>query len=185
MKSEAGLSSQSGACAGGRRRQRQKQRGSKYLSLLRGSMALSLQRQWGTISQKPATPWGQQWRKPRGFLPWTCSQGHSLHLFGGPRRMILWNMPKEMGKPDHLTCPLRNLYAGQETIVRTEHEKTDWFQIRNRVSQGCILPSCLFNLACRNLGWMKHYLESRLFWEISITSDMLMTPSLWQKVKRN
>ena len=104
VESEAGLSSQSGACAGGRRRQRQKQRGSKYLSLLRGSMALSLQRQWGTLSQKPATPLGQQWRKPRRFLPWTGSQRLSLHLFGGVRRMILWNMLKEMGIPDHLTA---------------------------------------------------------------------------------
>ena len=77
--------------------------------------------------------------------------------------MKLWNIIQELGIPDHLTCPLRNLYAGQEAIVRTEHETTDWFQIRNRVSQGCILPSCLFNLACRNLGWMKNNLESRLF----------------------
>ena len=51
-----------------------------------------------------------------------------------------------MGIPDHLTCLLRNLYAGQETTVRTGHETTDWFQIRKRVCQGCILSSCLFNL---------------------------------------
>ena len=50
------------------------------------------------------------------------------------------------GKPDHLTCLLRNLYAGQEAIVRTEHGKTDWFKIRKRVSQGCILSPSLFNL---------------------------------------
>ena len=52
---------------------------------------------------------------------------------------------KEMGIPDHLTCLLRNLYAGQETTVRTGHEKTDWFQIRKGVHQGCILSPCLFN----------------------------------------
>ena len=51
-----------------------------------------------------------------------------------------------MGIPDHLTCLLRNLYAGQEAIVRTGHGKTDWFQIGKGVRQGCILPPCLFNL---------------------------------------
>ena len=55
----------------------------------------------------------------------------------------LWNIQKDMGKPDHLTCLLRNLYAGQEATVRTG---TDWFQIRKRVSQGFILSPCLFNL---------------------------------------
>ena len=53
---------------------------------------------------------------------------------------------KEMGIPDHLTCLLRNLYAGQEATVRTEHGKTDWFQIGKGVCQGCILLPCLFNL---------------------------------------
>ena len=48
--------------------------------------------------------------------------------------------------PDHLTCPLRNLYAGQEATVRTEHGTTDWFQIGKGVRQGCILSPCLFNL---------------------------------------
>ena len=93
-----------------------------------------------------------------------------------------------MGIPDHLTCLLRNLYAGQEATARTGHEVTDWFQIGEGVRQGCIL-SPLFNLYAeyimRNLGWMKHKLESRLPREISITSDMQMTPPLWQKVKRN
>ena len=51
-----------------------------------------------------------------------------------------------MGIPDHLTCLLRNLYAGQEATVRTEHGTTDWFQIRKGVCQGCILSPCLFNL---------------------------------------
>ena len=53
---------------------------------------------------------------------------------------------KEMGIPDHLTCLLRNLYAGQEATVRTEHGTTDWFKIGKGVHQGCILPPCLFNL---------------------------------------
>ena len=53
---------------------------------------------------------------------------------------------KEMAIPDHLTCLLRNLYAGQEATVRTRHGTTDWFQIWKGVCQGCILPPCLFNL---------------------------------------
>ena len=57
----------------------------------------------------------------------------------------LWKILKEMGIPGHLTCLLRNLYAGQEAIVRTEHGTTDWFQIRKGVHQGCILSPCLFN----------------------------------------
>ena len=56
-----------------------------------------------------------------------------------------WKMLKEMGIPDHLTCLLRNLYAGQETTVRTEHGATEWFQIGKGVRQGCILSPCLFN----------------------------------------
>ena len=58
----------------------------------------------------------------------------------------LWKILKEMRIPDHLTCLLRNLYAGQEATVRTGHETTDWFQIGKEVCQGCILSLCLFNL---------------------------------------
>ena len=58
----------------------------------------------------------------------------------------LWKILKEMGIPDHLTCLLRNLYAGQEATVRTGHGTTDRFQIGKGVRQGCILSSCLFNL---------------------------------------
>ena len=58
----------------------------------------------------------------------------------------LWKILKEMGIPDHLTCLLRNLDAGQEATVRTGHATTDWFQIGKGVHQGCILSSCLFNL---------------------------------------
>ena len=57
----------------------------------------------------------------------------------------LWKILKEMGIPDHLTCLLRNLYAGQEAAARTEHGTTDWFQIGKGVRQGCILSPCLFN----------------------------------------
>ena len=57
----------------------------------------------------------------------------------------LWKILKEMGIPDHLTCLLRNLYAGQEATVRTGHETTDWFQIGKGVCQSCILSLCLFS----------------------------------------
>ena len=68
----------------------------------------------------------------------------------------LWKILKEMGIPDHLTCLLRNLYAGQEATVRTGHGTTDWFQIGKGVYQGCILPPCLLNFyaeyTMRNTG---------------------------------
>ena len=60
----------------------------------------------------------------------------------------LWTILKEMGIPDHLTCFLRNLYAGREATVRTRHRTMDWFKIGKRVQQGCILLPCLFNI-CR------------------------------------
>ena len=68
----------------------------------------------------------------------------------------LWKILQEMGIPDHLTCLLRNLYAGQEATVRTGHGTTDWFQIGKGVCQGCIFSPCLFNLytqyTMRNTG---------------------------------
>ena len=101
-----------------------------------------------------------------------------------------WKSIQEMGVPDHLTCLPRNLYAVQEATVRIGHGTMDWFQIGKGVCQHCILPPCLFNLYAEYimlemLGWMRHKLESRLPGEILITSDMQMTPRLWQKVKRN
>ena len=68
----------------------------------------------------------------------------------------LWKILEEMGIPDHLTCLLRNLYAGQEATIRTGHGTTDWFQIGKGVHQGCVLSPCLFNLSAeyimRNAG---------------------------------
>ena len=68
----------------------------------------------------------------------------------------VWTILKDMGIPDHLTCLLRNLYAGQEATVRTGHGTRDWFQIGKGVRQGCILSPCLFNLYAeyimRNVG---------------------------------
>ena len=101
----------------------------------------------------------------------------------------LWTILQEMGIPDHLICLLRNLYAGQEATVRTGHGTTDWFQIGKGVRQGCILSPCLFNLYAeyimRNAGLEETQAGTRLPGEISITSDMQMTPPLWQKVRRN
>ena len=85
-----------------------------------------------------------------------------------------------MGIPDHLTCLLRNLYVGQEAIVRTRHGITDRFQIGKGVCQGCILSPCLFNLYAeyimRKAGLEETQAGIRLPGEISITSDMQMTP---------
>ena len=101
----------------------------------------------------------------------------------------LWNILKEMGLSDHITCLLRNLYAGQEATVRTGDGTSDRFKIGKGVCQGCILSPCLFNLyvdyIMRNAGMNESQAGSRLLGEISITSDIQMTPSLWQKVKKN
>ena len=84
----------------------------------------------------------------------------------------LWKILKEMGIPDHLTCLLRNLYAGQKATVRTRHGTKDWFQIGKGEHQGCILSLCLFNLYAeyimRNAGLDEAQAGSRLPGEISI-----------------
>ena len=109
--------------------------------------------------------------------------------FGCVDHKKLWQILKEMGRPDHLTCLLRNVYAGQEAIVRNGHGTTDWFQVGKGVHQSCILSpwylTYMYSTSHKMPGWMKHKLESRLLGEISITSDMQMSPPLWQKVKRN
>ena len=101
----------------------------------------------------------------------------------------VWKILKEMGIADHLTCLLRNLYAGQEATVQTGHGTTDCFQIGKGVRQGCILSPCLFNFYAeyimRNAELEETQAGSRLPGEISIISDMQMTPPLWLKVKRN
>ena len=101
----------------------------------------------------------------------------------------LWKILKEMGLPDHLTCLLRNLYAGQEETVRTGHGTTDWFQIGKGVRQGCILLLCSFNLyeeyITRNAELEEAQAGISIAGKMSIPSNMQMTPPLWQKVKRN
>ena len=87
-----------------------------------------------------------------------------------------------MGISYHLTCLLRNLDVGQESTVRTGHGTIDWFQIGKEVHQGCILPPYLFNLyteyIMRNAGLDEAQAEIKMPGEISITSDMQMTPPL-------
>ena len=94
-----------------------------------------------------------------------------------------------MGIPDHLTCLLRSLYAGQEATVRAGHGTTDWFQIGKGVRQGCILSPCLFNFHAEYImknAWLDEAQAGiKISEEISITSDMQMTPPLWQKARKN
>ena len=100
----------------------------------------------------------------------------------------LWKILKEMGIPDHLTCLLRSLHAGQEATVRTGHGTTDWFQIGKGVRQGYILSPFLFNLYAeyfmQNAGLDEVQAGVKIAGRKSITSDMQMTPPLWQKVKK-
>ena len=101
----------------------------------------------------------------------------------------LWKSLQEMGIPDHLTCLLRNLYPGQEATVRTGHGTTDSSKLGEEYVKAVYChPAYLTYMQSTSwemLGRMKHKLESRFLEEISITSDMQMTPPLWQKVKRN
>ena len=100
-----------------------------------------------------------------------------------------WKILKEMGIPDHLTCLLRNLYAGQEAAVRTVHGTTDLFQTVKGVRQGCILSPCLFNVYAeyimRNAGVEEAQagikIAGRNINNIRYADD----PTIWQKVKKN
>ena len=100
-----------------------------------------------------------------------------------------WKILKEMGIPDHLTCLLRNLYAGQEARVRTGHGTTDWFRIGKGVCQGCILSPCLFNFYAeyimRNAGLEEAQTGIKIAGRNINNLDLQMTPPLWQRVKRN
>ena len=101
----------------------------------------------------------------------------------------LWKILQEMGVTDHLTCILRNLFAGQEATIRTRHGTMDWFQIGKGVCQGCILSPCLFNLYAeyimRNAGLEEAQAGIKIAGRNINNADMQMTPPLWQKVKRN
>ena len=99
----------------------------------------------------------------------------------------LWEILQEMGIPDHLTCLLRNLYASQEAQLELDMEQqTSSKSGKEYIKAAYCHPAYLTYMQSTSsemLGWMKHKLESRLPGEISITSDMQMTPPLWQKAK--
>ena len=104
-------------------------------------------------------------------------------------RNKVWKILKEMRIPDHLTCLLRNLYAGQEATVRTGHGTTDWFQNRKGVRQGCILSPCLFNFYAEYITRNARLDEAQAGIKIvrrNINNlRKAVTPPLWQKVKMN
>ena len=104
--------------------------------------------------------------------------------------MTNWNILKEMGLSDHLTCLLRNLYAGQEATVTTRHATTDWFQIGKGVRHGCILSPCLFNLYAEYIMRKAGLEEAQP--GIKIAGRNInnvryadVTTLLWQKAKKN
>ena len=123
----------------------------------------------------------------------SCRKTSICALLTAPKPLTLWitinwKILKEMGIPDHLTCLLRNLYAGQEATVRTGHGTKDLFHGKGG-HQGCILSHCLFYLYAeyimRNAGLEEAQAGIKNVGEISITSDIQMTPPLWHKVRRN
>ena len=101
----------------------------------------------------------------------------------------LWKILREMGLSDHLTCLLRNLYAGQEATVRTGHGTTDWFQIGKGVRQGCIWSSCLFNFYAEHIMrkagldevQARIKIAGRNINNLRYADDTI----LWQKVKKD
>ena len=100
-----------------------------------------------------------------------------------------WKILKEMGISDHLTCLLRNFYAGQEATARIGHEQWTgsklWEQYIHAVYRHPAYSTYMQSTSCEMPSWMKHKLESRFLGEISIISDMQMTSPLWQKEKSN
>ena len=141
---------------------------------------------------------------------WPCSQGLTKKIIEKARKFQknsyfcfidyantfdfvdhnkLWEILQEIGIPDHLTCLLWNLFAGQEATVGTGHGTTDWFQTGKGVHQGCILSPCLFNLHAEYIMWNAGLDEAqagiKIAWRNIKTSYMHMIPPLWQKAKRN
>ena len=112
---------------------------------------------------------------------------HTKRLFNAVDHNKLWKVTEEMGMTDLLTCLLRHLYAAEEATVRTGFGKKTGSKLEKKYIKAVYCQpaylSYMQNASCEMPGWMKHKLESRKPGEISITSDMQMTPPLWQKVK--
>ena len=119
--------------------------------------------------------------------PHWYATSYPLEWLKSKRRVI--TSIKEMGIPDHLTCLLRNLYAGQEATVRTGHGKQTGSKSGKEYNKAVYChPAYLTYMQstlCKMLDWMKHKLESRLPGERAITSDRRMIPHLWRKAKKN
>ena len=138
-----------------------------------------------TVQEWPSL--GQLCLEKVGDAEQTTVRLHTLAGGSPAFPILLWSYTYSI--PDYLSCLLRNMYADQEATVRTGHGTTDWFQIGKGVHQGCILPPCLFNFFAEYIMWNARLDESKVRVKIDrrnmTTSDMQMTPPLWQKVKRN
>ena len=112
-----------------------------------------------------------------------------INAFDSVDHNKLWKILQEMGILDHLTSLLRNPYVGQEATVRTSHGKQSCSKLGKEYIKAVYCHSAYLSYmqstSCKMLCWMKHKVESRVPGEISIISDMQMTPLLWQKVKRS
>ena len=155
---------------------------------------------WGLPSVQAGFRKGRGTRDQIGNIHWTIEKAREFQknfyfcfidyvkVFDCVDYNKLWKILQEMGIPDHhLTCLLRNLCAGQEVMVKTGHETTDWFKIGKGVHQGCILSPCLFNIYVNRVhhvkcqpGWSTNWNQEK-----SITSDTPMILPLRQKAKRN
>ena len=119
---------------------------------------------------------------PYRVWPRRPHMSNTIYFHSSPALLLTtnWKIPKEMGIPEHLTCLLQNLYAGQEATVRIGHGTMKWFKFGKGVCQGCILyPAYLTYMQSTSFempGWMRQKLESKLLGEISITSNITSLP---------
>ena len=142
----------------------------KHLPVMKETWILSLGREDLLEKEMATTPVllsgkFHRWRSLVGYSPWGCIESDTTKQFQyyaasltTPKPLTVWittnwKILQEMEIPDHLTCLLRNLYAGQEATVRTGHGTIDWFQIGKIVHQGCIVSPCLFNLYAEYIMW--------------------------------